>query len=180
MWRQVTKEADMIENEEERVSGSCERAVDKKEDSEKERRKRVDFRALEARVEDKRHQDRIPSGIEDHRFPIRLFVMILGGFDVILGMDWLTANEAQTICKRKIIRLKAPDGSDVEVFGDHDISMPNVISMIKAKDYLRRRCEAYLVYVINNYKVVKELDGVPVVHEYPEVFPEDFPGVPPG
>ncbi|KAI3713858.1 hypothetical protein L1987_72445 [Smallanthus sonchifolius] len=29
----VTKEADMIENEEERVSGSCERAVDKKEET---------------------------------------------------------------------------------------------------------------------------------------------------
>ncbi|KAI3784127.1 hypothetical protein L1987_43220 [Smallanthus sonchifolius] len=41
--------------------------------------------------------------IEGHRFPVRLFVMILGGFDVLLGMDWLTANEAQIICKRKII-----------------------------------------------------------------------------
>ncbi|KAI3797432.1 hypothetical protein L1987_32689 [Smallanthus sonchifolius] len=37
--------------------------------------------------------------IEGHRFPVRLFVMVLGGFDVVLGMDWLTANEAQIICK---------------------------------------------------------------------------------
>ncbi|KAI3805052.1 hypothetical protein L1987_27063 [Smallanthus sonchifolius] len=96
--------------------------------------------------------------IEGHRFPVRLFVMVLGGFDVVLGMDWLTANEAQIICKRKIIRLKAPDGSEVEVFGDCDAPMPNFISMIKATDYLRRGCEVYLVYVIEKCKEVKELD----------------------
>ncbi|KAI3732760.1 hypothetical protein L1987_63968 [Smallanthus sonchifolius] len=117
--------------------------------------------------------------IEGHRFPVRLFVMVLGGFDVVLGMDWLTANEAQIICKRKIIRLKAPDGSEVEVLGDRDAPMPNVISMIKAADYLRRGCEAYLVYVIDKCKEVKELDDVPVVREYPEVFPEELPGIPP-
>ncbi|KAI3717421.1 hypothetical protein L1987_69023 [Smallanthus sonchifolius] len=47
--------------------------------------------------------------------------------------------------------------------------MPNVISMIKAADYLRRGCEAYLVYVIDKCKEVKELDDVPVVREYPEM-----------
>ncbi|KAI3828903.1 hypothetical protein L1987_03014 [Smallanthus sonchifolius] len=117
--------------------------------------------------------------IEGHRFPVRLFVMVLGGFDVVLGMDWLTANEAQIICKRKIIRLKAPDGSKVEIFGDRDAPMPNVISMLKATNYLRRGCEAYLVYVIDKCKEVKEIDEVPVVREYPEVFPEDLPGIPP-
>ncbi|KAI3733181.1 hypothetical protein L1987_64400 [Smallanthus sonchifolius] len=116
--------------------------------------------------------------IEGHTFPVRLFVMVLGGFDVVLGMDWQTANEAQIICKRKIIRLKAPDGGEVEILGDHDAPMPNIISMIKASDYLRRGCEAYLVYVIDKGKEVKELDDVPVVREYPEVFPEDLPGIP--
>ncbi|KAI3795060.1 hypothetical protein L1987_37704 [Smallanthus sonchifolius] len=99
--------------------------------------------------------------------------------DVASGMDWLTANEAQIICKRKIIRLKASDGSKVEVFGDRDAPMPNVISMIKETYYLRRGCEAYLVYVIDECKEVKELDDVPVVREYPELFPEDLPGIPP-
>ncbi|KAI3821497.1 hypothetical protein L1987_09065 [Smallanthus sonchifolius] len=57
--------------------------------------------------------------------------------------------------------------------------MPNVILMIKATNYLRRECEAYLLYVINKYKAVKELDDVPVVREYQEVFPEDLPRIPP-
>ncbi|KAI3732407.1 hypothetical protein L1987_63612 [Smallanthus sonchifolius] len=46
--------------------------------------------------------------------------------------------------------------------------MPNVISMIKATYYLRRGCEAYLVYVIDKCKEVKELDDLPVVREYLE------------
>ncbi|KAI3776670.1 hypothetical protein L1987_46458 [Smallanthus sonchifolius] len=117
--------------------------------------------------------------IEGHRFPVRLFVMVLGGFDVVLGMNWLTANEAQIICKRKIIRLMAPGGSEVEVFGDREAPMPNVMSMIKATKYLRRGCKAYLVYVIEKCNEVKELDDVPVVREYPEVFPEDLPRIPP-
>ncbi|KAI3825388.1 hypothetical protein L1987_06871 [Smallanthus sonchifolius] len=117
--------------------------------------------------------------IEGHRFPVRLFVMVLGGFDVMLGMDWLTANEAQIICKRKIIRLKAPEGSKVKVFGDRDTPMPKIISMIKATNYLRRGCEAYLVYVIEKCKEVKELDDVPVICDYPEVFLEELSGIPP-
>ncbi|KAI3798012.1 hypothetical protein L1987_33278 [Smallanthus sonchifolius] len=117
--------------------------------------------------------------IEGHRFPVMLFVMVLGGFDVVSGMDWLTANEAQIICKRKIIRLKALDGSEVEIFGDRDALIPNFISMIKETYYLRHGCEAYLVYMIEKCKEVKELDDVPVVREYPEVFPEDLPRIPP-
>ncbi|KAI3822129.1 hypothetical protein L1987_09710 [Smallanthus sonchifolius] len=83
--------------------------------------------------------------IEGHRFPIRLFVMVLGEFDVVLGMDWLTANEAQIICNR----------------------------------LLEARIQGFLVYVIDECKEVKELDDVPVVREYPEVFPEDLLGIPP-
>ncbi|KAI3774071.1 hypothetical protein L1987_48614 [Smallanthus sonchifolius] len=87
--------------------------------------------------------------MECHRFPVCLFVMVLGGFDVVL------------------------------VFGDRDVPMPNLIWMIKATNYLRHGCEAYLVYVIDKCKEVKELDDVPVVREYPEVFLEDLPGIPP-
>ncbi|KAI3808227.1 hypothetical protein L1987_24175 [Smallanthus sonchifolius] len=34
--------------------------------------------------------------IEGHKFPSRLFLLTLEGFDIVLGMDWLAANEAQT------------------------------------------------------------------------------------
>ncbi|KAI3819603.1 hypothetical protein L1987_13444 [Smallanthus sonchifolius] len=103
----------------------------------------------------------------------------VGGFDIVLGMDWLAANEAQIICKRKRIHLKAPNGSPITVYGDWNCTMPNVISMMKAESYMRRGCEAYLAYVIDNRMKTKELKDVPVVCSFPEVFPEDLPGLPP-
>ncbi|KAI3725261.1 hypothetical protein L1987_65042 [Smallanthus sonchifolius] len=53
--------------------------------------------------------------IEGHKFPSRLFLLTLGGFDIVLGMDWLATNEAQIICKHKRIHLKAPSGSPIMV-----------------------------------------------------------------
>ncbi|KAI3797887.1 hypothetical protein L1987_33151 [Smallanthus sonchifolius] len=118
-------------------------------------------------------------GIEGHKFPSRLFLLTLGGFDIVLGMDWLAANEAQIICKRKRIHLKAPNGSPITVYGDWNCTMPNVISMMKAESYMRRGCEAYLAYVIDDRMKTKELKDVPVVCSFPKVFPEDLPGLPP-
>ncbi|KAI3796222.1 hypothetical protein L1987_38888 [Smallanthus sonchifolius] len=103
----------------------------------------------------------------------------IGGFDIVLGMDWLAANEARIICRRKIVQLKAPDGGEVLVYGDRDGSLTNVISMIKAEKYIGRGCEAYLAYVIDNDVKVRELKDVPVVCNFPGVFPEELPGLPP-
>ncbi|KAI3808712.1 hypothetical protein L1987_24670 [Smallanthus sonchifolius] len=117
--------------------------------------------------------------IEGHKFPSRLFLLTLGGFDIVLGMDWLAANEAQIICKRKRIHLKAPSGSPITVYGGWNCTMPNVILMIKAESYMRRGCEAYLAYVIDDRMKTKALKNVPVVCNFLEVFPEDLPGLPP-
>ncbi|KAI3802639.1 hypothetical protein L1987_30779 [Smallanthus sonchifolius] len=117
--------------------------------------------------------------IEGHKFPSRLFLLTLGGFDIVLGMDWLAGNEAQIICKRKKIHLKAPSGSPITVYEDWNCTMPNVISMIKAESYMRRGCKVYLAYVIDDRMKTKELKNVPVVCNFPEVFPEDLPGLPP-
>ncbi|KAI3822213.1 hypothetical protein L1987_09799 [Smallanthus sonchifolius] len=51
--------------------------------------------------------------------------------------------------------------------------------MIKAESYMRRGCEAYLAYAIDDRMKPKELKDVPVVCNFTEVFPEDLPGVPP-
>ncbi|KAD7117297.1 hypothetical protein E3N88_04565 [Mikania micrantha] len=41
--------------------------------------------------------------IEGHRFPVKLFLITLGGFDVVLGMDWLAKHES--ICNSDSLRL---------------------------------------------------------------------------
>ncbi|XP_076913256.1 uncharacterized protein LOC143571815 [Bidens hawaiensis] len=111
-------------------------------------------------------------------FPARLFLMTLGGFDVVLGMDWLSTYDANIVCGEKLIQLKAPDGSPVTIHGDRSCLMPRVISMIKAGRLMQRGCTAYLAYVIDSKADCTKLEDVPVVREFPDVFPDDLYDVP--
>ncbi|GKC11230.1 hypothetical protein Tco_1008012 [Tanacetum coccineum] len=59
----------------------------------------------------------------------------------------------------------------------------NIISCTKAQEYLTKGCHVFLANITatkdeDNSKE-KRLEDVPVVQEFPEVFPEDLPGIPP-
>ncbi|KAI3684866.1 hypothetical protein L6452_34093 [Arctium lappa] len=42
-------------------------------------------------------------GIEGKEFLIKLMLMVIGGFDVVVGMDWLAKNHAEILCSKKMI-----------------------------------------------------------------------------
>ncbi|KAA3483822.1 Gag-Pol polyprotein [Gossypium australe] len=56
-----------------------------------------------------------------------------------------------------------------------EASSPDVIS---ARRYVRKGCEAYLSYVLDTKVSESKIESVPVVCEYPDVFPEELPGLP--
>ncbi|KAA3483468.1 reverse transcriptase [Gossypium australe] len=51
-----------------------------------------------------------------------------------------------------------------------------VISSMKALNYVKKGCEAYLAYVIDTKVIEKKVEYVPV---FPDVFPEELPRLPP-
>jgi hypothetical protein len=106
-------------------------------------------------------------------------VFTLGGFDVVMGMDWLAQVEASIVCKQRKVCLTAPDGSRITVYGDKEVRMSGVISVLKARRYMKRYCQAYLAYVIEEKAKLRVLGSVPVVDDFPDVFPDDLSGVPP-
>ena len=53
-----------------------------------------------------------------------------------------------------------------------------LISIMKAQSLLKKCCQGYLDYVVGNDKDVK-LDDIPIVRDYPDVFPEELPRLPP-
>nr|GEX83870.1 putative reverse transcriptase domain-containing protein [Tanacetum cinerariifolium] len=59
------------------------------------------------------------------------------------------------------------------------MSRLKVISCIKARKYVKRGCHLFLAHVMENKTKEKRLKDVPVIHDFPEVFPEKFPGLPP-
>ncbi|KAI3678513.1 hypothetical protein L6452_37808 [Arctium lappa] len=117
--------------------------------------------------------------IDGQAFPLRLYPMGMGEFDVIVGMDWLEFNDAHIVCNKKLIRIAQPGKEEIVVFGDRRDRKSCLISMIKAKRCLVKGCVGFLVYVIDAKKEKKGLESVPVVSEFPEVFPEDLTTLPP-
>ena len=50
--------------------------------------------------------------------------------------------------------------------------------MIHARRIIRQRCDAYISYVIDKRQEPIELEDIPVVNEFPNVFPDELSGLP--
>ncbi|GJW46250.1 putative reverse transcriptase domain-containing protein [Tanacetum coccineum] len=91
-------------------------------------------------------------GLLGHPFNIDLMPVELGSFDVIIGMDWLANHHAVIVCDEKIVQIS---------YGDE------VLIVQVTKKETEDKSEE------------KRLEDVPTVQDFPEVFPEDFPGLTP-
>ena len=56
-------------------------------------------------------------------------------------------------------------------------ALPRVISALRAKHLLLKGCQEYLAHVVDTRKEVLKLDDILIVREFPNVFPEDLPGI---
>nr|GFB75371.1 reverse transcriptase domain-containing protein [Tanacetum cinerariifolium] len=122
----------------------------------------------------------------NHPFNIDMMPVQLGSFDVIIGIDWLTKYHGVIICDEKIVRV--PFGREMLIFqGNRDNQREeprlNIISCTKAQEYLSKGCDVFLANVTTkeakDKSEGKRLEDVPIVRDFPEVFPEDLPGIPP-
>ncbi|XP_024962048.1 uncharacterized protein LOC112502392 [Cynara cardunculus var. scolymus] len=111
--------------------------------------------------------------IDGKDFPVRLMPMRLGGLDVVLGMDWLSNNHAQIVCNKNMIQIQTPKGEAIHVYGDRKKCGGGLINAVKANRCLRKGCVAYLAHAIDAKLEKKAIHDVPVVRDYPEVFPDE-------
>ncbi|GKE48440.1 putative reverse transcriptase domain-containing protein [Tanacetum coccineum] len=94
----------------------------------------------------------------NHPFNINLMPVELGSFNVIIGMDWLSKYHAVIDCAEKIIRI--PWGNETLLIrGDEAIRETRPETEDKSGE--------------------KRLEDVPIVQDFPEVFPEELSGLPP-
>ncbi|GKE54060.1 putative reverse transcriptase domain-containing protein, partial [Tanacetum coccineum] len=54
-----------------------------------------------------------------------------------------------------------------------------IISYIKARKYVKQGCHLFLVHVTKKKSKEKRMEDVPVIRDFPEVFPKELPGLPP-
>nr|GEY34668.1 putative reverse transcriptase domain-containing protein [Tanacetum cinerariifolium] len=118
----------------------------------------------------------------NHPFNIDLIPVPLDSFDVIIGIDWLTKYHGVIICDEKIVRV--PFGKEMLIFqgngnNQREESQLNIISYTKAQEYLSKGCDVFLAHITTkeakDKSEGKRLEDVPVVRDFPEVFPKDLP-----
>ena len=78
--------------------------------------------------------------------------------DVILGMNWMHQHKAIIDALNRTIRVSLPDSNSQLL-----IQLPTL------RRSMGKICAT----------AVKEIRDIPVVCEFPDVFPEDLPGLPP-
>eukprot|EP00253_Pinus_taeda_P023180 PITA_23180 len=122
-----------------------------------------------------------PLKIAGQTVTTELNVLPLGSYDVLIGMDWLEKQWSIINCKTKAISYQDELGNKQEIQG---ILKPVQIRPITASQLakcIRKKCQIYAVQVglASSKDKVSTLEGIPVVHEFADVFPEEIPGLPP-
>ena len=115
----------------------------------------------------------------DREFSVDLLALPFHELDLILGMDWLSKHWTIVDCDKKIVRFKCSDLSEVTVHGIQSGAVSNVISTMQARRLLRRDCEAFWALMLDSKRGQIELENIMVVKDFPDVFPEELPGIPP-
>jgi hypothetical protein len=92
-------------------------------------------------------------------YPIKadLLVMDLTGMDVLLGMDWMTQYHVSLDISSRTVETNAPENE------------PTILYLPQPKSF------NFCTYATSGVK----LEDIPVICEYPDVFPDDLPGMPP-
>ena len=80
-------------------------------------------------------------------------------------------------CDKKIIRLKCSNLSEVTLHGIQPRVVSNLILAIQAWRLLRKGCEAFLALVLDSKRGQVDVEKIPIVKEFPDVFPKELPGI---
>jgi hypothetical protein len=99
----------------------------------------------------------VPLEIHGVEFLVDLIILGTQGLEVVLGMNWMSQHQGVIDCAKKTITMKSSTGT--------------IVTHVSVKPIRTSRCHKSISRPI--------LDQVPIVYEYPEVFPDELPGMPP-
>jgi hypothetical protein len=95
--------------------------------------------------------------IREVDFPSNLILLDSKGIDIILGTDWLSKYDGVIQYARKAVKLTKKDGTSVEFLAMIQLGPDSKLNQTKAI----------------------ALEDIRVVQDFPDVFPEELPGMPP-
>ncbi|XP_042465609.1 uncharacterized protein LOC122048066 [Zingiber officinale] len=120
-----------------------------------------------------------PLDFNGQTITVDLQVLEMVEFDIILGMDWLAMNHATVDCGARVVTFRPPGLSSWVFFGTRSDRIA-VISAMQARRLLAQGCQGYLLSMVKaGSDVLPQLSDVAIVREFPDVFPDELPGLPP-
>jgi hypothetical protein len=99
----------------------------------------------------------VPLQLGSRTFLTNLIHLGLGGLDVILGMNWLTQHQVILDIASRMVEINPPTSGQTTLY------------LPKTKG----------INLCSYSAVTVQLEDIPLVCEYPDVFPNDLPGMPP-
>jgi hypothetical protein len=95
-------------------------------------------------------------------FVANLIVLESKGIDIIFRMNWLSKHKILIDCAKKSVKLTTPEGKEMQFVAELVVTAKGVANRVK----------------VNQLDASQRFE-VPVVNEFPDVFPEELSGMPP-
>ncbi|XP_028755913.1 uncharacterized protein LOC114715283 [Neltuma alba] len=102
-----------------------------------------------------------------------LICMPFCDIDIVLSLNWLSSQNVLLDCKNKTLILPTR-----ELTLTAKVKL-NVILVAQADRWLRQGCQSYIVFFSRKAETKEGILDIPVVQEFPEVFPTKISGLPP-
>ncbi|XP_073024343.1 uncharacterized protein [Primulina eburnea] len=117
---------------------------------------------------------------EDNIMITNLIKLAMSDFDCILGMDILTNYRATVDCFHGIVRFRPYYGSKWNFYGYDSQSRIPLVSAMEMFRLLSIGNEGFLIYALDATQEERlKASDIPVVKDFPDVFPDEIPGFPP-
>jgi hypothetical protein len=94
-------------------------------------------------------------------FVTNLIILESKGIDLILGMDWSSKYKVLIDCVKKSIKMTTLEGKEMEFIAEQVVTAKGVANCAKV-----------------NQMDASQGSEVPMVNEFPDVFPEELLGMP--
>jgi hypothetical protein len=98
-----------------------------------------------------------PLDLAGKLYKLSLIVLDGQGLDIILGMGWMRAHKALLDTATRVVQLDSP------IYGTHVLQLSSIPVATPSV----------------HHTTAQNLQDIPVACEFPDVFPEDLPGMPP-
>nr|GFA58562.1 hypothetical protein [Tanacetum cinerariifolium] len=121
----------------------------------------------------------LPLQFDDKIRAINALPLDMCEFDIILGMDWLKEHHATIDCRSYRVIFGDIHAPEFIYHGSLPGKSMQIISALQARTLLSHGCEGFLATIHDTTSDVPSIHDQPIVSEFPDVFSNELPAIPP-